>query len=77
MIDSESEAQIAEAIAEFSASRTCLVVAHRMATVLGCDSIVVMDAGQIVDQGTHDQLLSRCELYRQLARHQLLPAETA
>ncbi|MFZ2875594.1 MAG: ABC transporter ATP-binding protein [Phycisphaerales bacterium] len=76
MIDSESESQIAEAIAEFSASRTCLVVAHRMATVLGCDSIVVMDAGQIVDQGMHDQLLSRCELYRQLARHQLLPAET-
>lgn len=76
MIDSESEAQIAEAIAEFSASRTCLVVAHRMATVLGCDSIVVMDAGQIIDQGTHDQLLARCELYRQLARRQLLPAET-
>jgi ABC-type multidrug transport system fused ATPase/permease subunit len=70
MVDAESEAQIAAAITDFAASRTCLIVAHRLATVLNCDSIVVMDAGKIVDQGTHEELLGRCELYRNLAQHQ-------
>jgi ABC-type multidrug transport system fused ATPase/permease subunit len=70
MVDADSEAQIAAAMADFSAQRTSLIVAHRLATVLNCDSIVVLDAGRVVDQGTHDQLLSRCELYRSLAQHQ-------
>jgi ABC-type multidrug transport system fused ATPase/permease subunit len=70
MVDAESEAQIAAATAEFAAQRTCLIVAHRLSTVLNCDSIVVMDAGKIVDQGTHEELLGRCELYRNLAQHQ-------
>lgn len=73
MIDAESEARIADAIAEFSGGRTSLVVAHRLSTVLSCDSIVVMDQGRILDQGTHEALLDRCEPYRQIARHQFLP----
>jgi ABC-type multidrug transport system fused ATPase/permease subunit len=75
MIDSDSEAKIAEAIDEFTRGRTCLVVAHRLSTVLSADRIVVMNAGQIEDVGTHTQLLERCETYRQLARHQLVAAE--
>jgi ABC-type multidrug transport system fused ATPase/permease subunit len=89
MIDSDSEAKIADAIAEFvaggkpgrraaspdggapRAGRTCLIVAHRLSTVINADRIVVMDAGRIVDQGRHEELLGRCELYRQLARNQL------
>jgi ABC-type multidrug transport system fused ATPase/permease subunit len=70
MIDADSEAQIGAALAEFGAGRTCLIVAHRLSTVVGCDSIVVLDAGRVVDQGTHAELLTRCEVYRQLARHQ-------
>jgi ABC-type multidrug transport system fused ATPase/permease subunit len=80
MIDSDSEAKIAEAIAEFvggsgngtgKGRRTCLVVAHRLSTVMNADRIVVMDAGRVVDQGRHEELLGRCEVYRLLARNQL------
>ncbi|MFO0376542.1 MAG: ABC transporter ATP-binding protein [bacterium] len=71
MIDSESEARIAEAITEFSKGRTCLVVAHRLSTVINADRIVVMEAGRMVDSGTHGELLGRCPLYRSLVEHQM------
>jgi subfamily B ATP-binding cassette protein MsbA len=74
MIDTESEARIAEALAEFSAGRTTLVVAHRLATVLRCDEIVVMDRGTVLDRGTHESLLARCPLYRDLAGGELVGA---
>jgi subfamily B ATP-binding cassette protein MsbA len=72
MIDADSERKIAEAIADFATGRTCLIVAHRLSTVINADLIVVMDAGRIVDQGTHAELLKRCEVYRMLAQHQLV-----
>jgi ATP-binding cassette, subfamily B, bacterial MsbA len=82
MIDADSESKIAEAIADFvsgrknaeggrASSRTCLIVAHRLSTVVNADRIVVMDAGRIVDQGTHRELLGRCPVYRLIARTQL------
>ncbi len=66
MVDGESEAKISEAIAEFANSRTCLIVAHRKSTIINADCIVVMEAGCIVDTGTHEELLTRCTIYQQL-----------
>ncbi len=66
MIDGESEAKIAEAIAEFAHERTSLIVAHRLSTVLSADRIVVMNEGRIVDEGRHEELLQRCDVYRHL-----------
>ncbi|MCH7571967.1 MAG: hypothetical protein IH891_03535, partial [Planctomycetes bacterium] len=51
--------------------RTVILIAHRLATVIDADDIVVMDEGKIVDRGRHDELLERCELYRRLTHTQL------
>ncbi len=71
MIDSESESNIAAAVSEMSGSRTILIVAHRLTTIRSAKRIVVMDAGRIVDTGTHEELLERCGEYRDVTRHQL------
>ena len=73
-IDAESEEQINTAIGEFRNGRTVLVIAHRLSTVLAADRIVVMDQGRVVDQGRHEELLARCDVYARLARTQLSPA---
>lgn len=70
-IDAESEAEINRAIREFAVGRTVLVVAHRLSTMLAADRIVVLDGGRLVDHGTHERLLERCEVYRRLVRTQM------
>ncbi|MBY0307761.1 MAG: ABC transporter ATP-binding protein/permease [Phycisphaerales bacterium] len=75
MVDADSERQIADALAEFARGRTCLIVAHRLSTVVHADRIVVMNHGRIEDVGTHRELLSRSETYRLIASHQLMKAE--
>jgi subfamily B ATP-binding cassette protein MsbA len=72
MVDADSEAKIAEALAEFAQGRTCLIVAHRLSTVINADRIVVMDQGRIVDEGTHAELMGRCDIYRLIAEKQLV-----
>jgi ATP-binding cassette subfamily B protein len=58
------------ALNEAMSERTTLVIAHRLATVLKADRIVVMEAGRVVDIGTHDDLVARDGLYARLARMQ-------
>lgn len=52
--------------------RTLIVIAHRLATVVDSDRIIVLDQGNVVGIGTHDELLTSTPLYRELARTQLL-----
>jgi ATP-binding cassette subfamily B protein len=69
-LDSESEALIQQALEHVMQGRTSLVIAHRLSTVLSADLILVMDKGQLVEQGTHDSLLARDGLYARLYRTQ-------
>ncbi|MDP6546603.1 MAG: ATP-binding cassette domain-containing protein [Phycisphaerae bacterium] len=71
-IDSESEHRIHEAMEEFGKGRTTILIAHRFATVLSADRIVVLDAGAIRDVGAHAELLERCELYKHLYETQFV-----
>jgi ATP-binding cassette, subfamily B, bacterial len=69
-LDAESETLVQTALARLMQQRTTLVIAHRLATVLSCDRILVMDQGRIVEEGTHDGLVARDGLYARLARLQ-------
>jgi ATP-binding cassette subfamily B protein len=72
-LDSESEAAIQRALATALAGRTSLVIAHRLSTVRAADQILVVDGGQIVERGTHDQLLAAGGVYAGLYRTQFAP----
>ena len=64
--DPENEDKIQRSIMALSKGKTLLVIAHRLSTVQNADQIVVLEKGQIVDQGTQRELLSRCSLYQAL-----------
>ena len=73
-IDAESEAMINDTLERFCGSRTVLIIAHRLSTVQMADRILVLDKGELVDSGTHAQLLDRCDVYARLTQTQLVTA---
>lgn len=66
-VDARTEAAIKRGLREVMEGRTTFVVAHRLSTISLADEIVVMNAGQIVDRGSHEELLDRCPLYAEIA----------
>ena len=71
-IDAESEHQIQQTLREFSQGRTTFIVAHRLSTIRFAERIIVLDHGRLIDSGTHEALLARCELYQALCKTQLV-----
>jgi ATP-binding cassette, subfamily B, bacterial len=65
-IDSKTEAVILDSLERLMAGRTSFMIAHRLSTIRHADKIVVVDRGRVVEQGTHEELLARGGLYRQL-----------
>ena len=73
-LDAVNEQAVRQALEALMADRTTLVIAHRLSTVRGADKIVALDQGQVIESGTHDDLLARGGLYAQLEAHQLAGA---
>jgi ATP-binding cassette subfamily B protein len=71
-VDAETEERLLETIRSAARDRLVLLITHRIKTLQVADRIVVVDAGQIVAEGTHQRLLAQGGLYRQLYEHQCL-----
>lgn len=71
-LDGKNEQLMRDAIDKVAQSRTLIVIAHRLSTVVDSDLIIVLENGQVIGQGTHRELLDSTPLYRDLASHQLL-----
>jgi subfamily B ATP-binding cassette protein MsbA len=71
-LDSESEKLVQAALERLLENRTALVIAHRLSTVQNADEIIVMDAGRIIERGTHESLMQEGKIYRKLVELQAL-----
>ena len=74
-LDSENEALVQAALKEALVGRTSIVIAHRLSTIIQADQILVLDAGEIVERGTHEQLVANKRLYFDLFERQNLQAD--
>jgi len=73
-LDSRAEAKVFQALGRLMKGRTTIVIAHRLSTIRDADKIVVLDGGEIVDAGKHEELLARNQLYRELCERLSLGA---
>jgi subfamily B ATP-binding cassette protein MsbA len=69
-LDSHAERAIQGALRELMRGRTTLVIAHRLSTVIDCDSVIVIDSGRLVEQGSHQELIRKDTFYRRLCEEQ-------
>jgi ABC-type multidrug transport system fused ATPase/permease subunit len=70
-VDATTESEIKTGLREAMAGRTTFIIAHRLSTVSLADEIIVLDHGEVVDRGTHEELLEGCGFYREIAEHGL------
>ncbi len=70
-VDATTEASIKAGLREAMAGRTTFIIAHRLSTVSLADEIIVLDKGEVVDRGTHEELMEGCGFYREIAEHGL------
>jgi len=68
-VDSATEDEIQKAIRRLLQGRTTLLITHRLSQIRWADKILVLKRGELIDQGTHDELLERCETYRRIFAH--------
>ena len=71
-VDATTEAKIREGLREAMRDRTTIIIAHRLSTIALADEIVVLEDGRVQARGTHDELISRSDVYREIYEHGLL-----
>lgn len=74
-LDYKTDKELRMALKEKAADKTCLIVAQRIGTIIDADKIIVLDEGTIVGEGTHDELMENCKIYKEIALSQLSKEE--
>ena len=70
--ENETQSKIQKAISNLRDDYTILIIAHRLSTIVNCDKIMILEHGKINDQGTHEELLSRNNIYKTLCNTEIL-----